>query len=117
MRPKRLALGAAIGTPAVAISALATGCDGILTPTSGRAAVTISGMSSAFSSKRVSGPGQNAEMIAVAEDVRVEAPELRTRESISRSETWTIRGSQEGRSFASKIFFTDSLSSALAPRP
>src|SRR5260370_42692384 len=55
---KRLALGAATGTPARLISASAMGCAGTRTPTVHNPAVTISGIEGAFGSTSVSGPGQ-----------------------------------------------------------
>ena len=55
---KRLALGAATGTCAASISASATGCDGMRSPTVGRPAVTRSGTAGCFRNTSVSGPGQ-----------------------------------------------------------
>ena len=56
-RENRLALGAAIGTPAAASSARATGWTGTLTATVSNPAVTSSGTTSDFGSTIVSGPG------------------------------------------------------------
>ena len=55
--PKRLALGAAMGTPAASISASATGWAGMRMPTLSRPAVQASGTMSRLGSSRVSGPG------------------------------------------------------------
>ncbi len=55
---KRLALGAATGTCAASISASATGCEGMRSPTVGRPAVTRSGTAGCLRNTRVSGPGQ-----------------------------------------------------------
>ena len=61
-RPERLALGAAIGSPASASSACATGCAGALSAMVSRPALTRSAMPQAgrFFSTSDSGPGQNA---------------------------------------------------------
>jgi hypothetical protein len=53
-----LALGAAIGRSAAAMSARATSCAGTRTATEGIPAVTMSGIRSAFGRTTVSGPGQ-----------------------------------------------------------
>jgi len=58
-REKRFALGAAIGMPAAASSARATGCAGTLTATVSSPAVTSSGTERDRGSTSVSGPGQN----------------------------------------------------------
>ena len=55
---KRLALGAAMGTPAARISSSARGCAGMRRPTVGRPAVTMSGISGCLGTTSVSGPGQ-----------------------------------------------------------
>jgi hypothetical protein len=58
-REKRLALGAAIGIPAVSINARATRCDGTRNATLGSPAVTRSGTSGFFCNTSVNGPAQN----------------------------------------------------------
>ncbi len=55
---KRLALGAAMGTPAARINSSARGCAGMRSPTVGNPAVTISGMDGCLGTTRVNGPGQ-----------------------------------------------------------
>ena len=59
-RLKRLALGAAIGTPAAAIKAWATGWLGTRTPTVSNPAETLGGILGWRLRIRVSGPGQSA---------------------------------------------------------
>ncbi len=56
---KRLALGAAMGTPASSNNASAQGFAGTRRPTVGSPAVTMSGIMLCFGSTSVSGPGQN----------------------------------------------------------
>ncbi len=56
--PKRLALGAAMGTPASRIKARASGCAGMRIPTVARPAVTMSGTCGRLGSTSVRGPGQ-----------------------------------------------------------
>jgi len=56
---KRFALGATTGTCAASISARATGFAGMLTPTVGNPAVTMSGTADILGTTSVSGPGQN----------------------------------------------------------
>ena len=65
-REKRLALGAATGTPAVSISARATRCAGTRTATLGRPAVTMSGTAGFFGRISVRGPAQQASASARA---------------------------------------------------
>src|SRR5260370_22754512 len=63
---KRLALGAAMGTPASARSAKATAFAGTRRPTEGRPAVTTSGMHGRLGRTNVKGPGQNSRASFVA---------------------------------------------------
>ncbi len=112
-RPKELALGAAIGMPAAAISARATGCDGTRTPTSGRPAVTTSGTSGPRGSSSVSGPGQNASISARAWSLISATSRPSGRPWL----TCTITGSHAGRCFAAKMRSTAFSSKALAPSP
>jgi hypothetical protein len=55
---KRLALGAAMGTPAARINSSASGCAGTRRPTVGNPAVTMSGTSARLGTIKVNGPGQ-----------------------------------------------------------
>jgi hypothetical protein len=111
--PKGLALGAATGTPAVAMSARAMACPGTRTPTVGRPAVTRSGSSGRFGSTRVRGPGQKRPARTAKRGSSVTATRAAWRVSV----TWTMRGSKEGRSLTSKIRATAATSRAFAPRP
>ena len=61
-----LADGAAIGTPHARMNCLATGCDGILTPTVLSPALTRSGTASLLGKMTVIGPGMNASAISLA---------------------------------------------------
>ena len=61
-----LALGAAIGTPAFAISFRAIGSAGQRTATLGKPAVTISGTCACFGNTTESGPGQNRSIRSLA---------------------------------------------------
>ena len=58
--PAGVALGAAMGTPAAAISLRATGCSGSRTATVSSPALTLAGTRSERGKIIVSGPGQNA---------------------------------------------------------
>ena len=60
IRPKRFALGAAIGRPSSLQTARKTGCALWRTATVGSPLVTKSGTSACFGKINVSGPGQNA---------------------------------------------------------
>src|SRR5205807_1688864 len=104
----RLALGAAIGTPAVRINPSAIGCAGILMATVGPPAVTISGTFSFFHRTNVSGPGQKmtASLSALCghDDVKDFAAAMLS--------TCTISGLLEGLPLALKMPSTASLSNA-----
>ena len=64
--PDELAEGAATGRPHARSSAAATGCEGILTATVERPAVTSSGMSGYLLNNIVKGPGQKASIRGIA---------------------------------------------------
>src|ERR1022692_4400883 len=110
---KRFALGAATGTCAASISAKATGCAGIRTPTVGNPAVTMSGTSVVLGTTRVSGPGQNRSAKMRAASGHDEASWA----IISRLLTCTMIGLVPGRPLTSKILATALASSAFAPTP
>ena len=111
--PKRLALGAAIGTPAASIKASATGCAGMRMPTFSRPAVHASGMMSRLGSSSVSGPG----MKHAASFCAASGHALTRVLAISIEQACTMIGSQAGRCLASKMRSTASRSRALAPSP
>ena len=113
MCPNIFALGAATGTPARRITANATACAGILTPTSARPAVTASGTALVRLSSSVSGPGQNASISRRA----ASGTSSTSPSSIFRLEICTIIGSHAGLCLASKIRFNAAPSSAFAPSP
>ena len=113
-RPERLALGAAMGRRAASISARAAGCTGKRTATVSSPAVTAMGTASDFGKISVMGPGHQASISARA------AGDGSTAISGASWSIWlmcTINGLSPGRPFASKMRFTASASSALAPRP
>src|ERR1019366_5141974 len=109
----RFALGAATGTCAASISAKATGCAGIRTPTVGNPAVTMSGTADNLGTTSVNGPGQNrsARMRAVS------GHDEATRSIISRLLTCTMIGLVPGRPLTSNTRATATASSAFAPKP
>mmetsp|Transcript_28355 Transcript_28355/g.90347 ORF Transcript_28355/g.90347 Transcript_28355/m.90347 type:complete len:308 (+) Transcript_28355:141-1064(+) len=114
--PKRLALGAATGRPAAAMSRRASGWAGTRTPTKPVPAVTLDGMQGAALAIRVRGPGQKAP--ASASNTSRSSPWMSTSSRARAvSSTCTIRGSVSGRPLASKMDNTAASSSALAPRP
>ena len=110
--PNVFALGAAKGTPVSRSNSSATGCDGIRTPTSGRPAVTASGMFAFRGSSSVSGPGQKASASA-----RTRLLTSAMVSTCAASARCTISGSHAGRCLAAKMRATASSSSAFAPRP
>ncbi len=89
------------------------GCAGMRTPTSGRPAVTMSGMPGARGTRSVRGPGQKRSMSVRA--AREPGPPVSS--SMAGESMWQMRGSQWGRCLAMKTFSTAAGSSALAPRP
>ena len=109
----RLALGAAMGTPAARSRANATGWAGIRTATASSPAVATSGTCAALGSTRVSGPGQKAaaRRSAAGGQCRVSARAAAT------SGTWAMTGFHAGRPLAVYTATTASGSSALAPKP
>ena len=113
VRVNRLALGAAIGTPAARISAWATGWLGTRTATVGRPAVATSGTTGRFGRTSVSGPGQNRSARARA----IGGTSATTVARSSSEARWTISGSSRARRLAAKIERTAASSRALAPRP
>src|SRR5579872_3117451 len=106
-------LGEAMGTPAAAIRARATGCDGIRMPTVAKPAVTSSGICGIFRSTRVSGPGQYLRASSSARGGHSVTSAL----AISIEETWTINGLVKGRPFIWKMRCTAPVSRAFAPKP
>ena len=109
----RLALGAATGLPARAISNLATFVSGTRTPTVSRPAVTTSGIRADRGRTRVKGPGQHA-----SARIRASSGQFATHErAMSGPSAWTIKGFTSGRPLASKIRATAAGSVASAPRP
>ena len=117
MRPKRLALGAAMPRPPraanAASSACATGCDGTRRPTLSWPPVTASSTCAARGTISVSGPGQNASASA-------RAPAGTERAQCPRSATLpmcTITGWSAGRPLAAKIARTAAALPASAPSP
>ena len=113
-RPERLALGAAMGTPAVSISALATGCEGMRTATVASPAVTRDGTFSLLGKISVRGPGQKASIKARA--CGPGSPAM-SGASPSGLQMCTISGLSPGRPLAANIFSTAAASSAFAPSP
>jgi hypothetical protein len=119
IRPNRFALGAASGTPAAAIRARATGCEGARRAIVARPLVARSGTIGVFGRTRVSGPGQNASTSARRRS-RAHAPNAERSTSPVASiapPMWTMSGSNEGRSFAAKIDARACASRALPARP
>ena len=112
-RVNRLALGAAMGTPAARISASASGCEGMRRPTVGSPAVAISGTAPDFGTTSVSGPGQCRRASAPAASGHSRASER----AMPIESTCTIIGLVAGRPLAAKILATAPASSALAPSP
>jgi hypothetical protein len=112
--PKRFALGAATGTPALRINSSATGCAGIRTPTSGRPAVTTSGHRSRprQQQRQRSRPKASISRRAAAGTSRLPA-----RPASPGLATCTITGSHAGLCLAAKIRPTAAASSAFAPNP
>ena len=110
---KGLALGAASGTPAAAISRRATGCDGTRTPTVSSPPVTTSGTSRRLGKTIVSGPGQNrsASRSASGDSARATAV------ARSADSTCTISGLKAGRPLTANTRSTAAASRALAPSP
>ena len=114
--PKVLALGAAMGSAAARRRACAALCEGMRTPTSGRPAVTASGMLALRGKSKVNGPGQKALARASIRGWRVCGILVMVGRS-SAETRWTIRGSQEGRCLAENILAMASSERAFAPRP
>ncbi len=110
---KRLALGAAMGQPLASISASASGCAGIRSPTEGSPAVTMPGIEEHFGTTMVKGPGQKRSASRPAGSGQTAARER----AISTDATCTITGLVGGRPFASKMRRTACSSSAFAPSP
>ena len=76
----------------------------------------MSGTMARRGSTSVSGPGQNR-AISASTSARLSSGIAVIRSSQSRLGRWTMSGSKNGRSFASKIFSTASSRSASAARP
>ena len=111
--PERLALGAAIGTPAASIISAASRRDGHLTATVSSPPVVTSGTPEFLRSTKVIGPGQSLLIRDFCSSVTPEATPL----SISMFATWTIIGLSLGLPFASYICFVAVASRAFAPSP
>ena len=112
-RPDKLALGAAMGTPAARIRARAVLWSGMRTATVGSPAATWSGTRLLRLKIRVRGPGQKASINSRASSgTRVH----RSFTSLFLA-TWRIRGLSEGRPLARKMPSTAAGSRPLAPRP
>ena len=116
MRPKRLALGAAIGRPSSLLIARNTGWALCRTATVGRPLVTRSGMSGCFGRISVSGPGQNAAVSWFTVSA-MSAGTMATFFRSPRDAMWTMSGSNDGRSLAAKTLATAAGFSASAARP
>ncbi|MNJ42298.1 hypothetical protein D3C77_372620 [compost metagenome] len=113
-RPDRLALGAATGHPAAAMSRSATSWAGIRTATVDRPAVTRGETAPGTAgSTSVSGPGQKASMSARA----VSFTSVTRPSNCFMSAICTISGLSEGRPLAAKIASTAGVLRASAPRP
>ena len=115
-RPKRFALGAAIGVPAARMRARAVSCRGRRTPTVSSPARTSPGTSARAAATIVSAPGQKASARSVMRGSE-RACAVKSWERSARSAMCTMSGSKVGRPFASKIRATAGASKAFAPRP
>ena len=95
-RPEMLADGAAMGTPAAAIKALATSCSGILTPTVAKPPVILSGTMALRGRIKVMGPGQKAAIsFSAFSGIRAAIWSI-----MERLATWRISGLSDGRPLA-----------------
>eukprot|EP00962_Isochrysis_galbana_P052692 scaffold24174_cov127-Isochrysis_galbana.AAC.6 len=115
--PKRLALGAATGIPAAAMSCRARAWEGHRTPTAPVPAESRVGKSAAMGATIVSGPGQKS---AASARKRSSASGDGIASSGSASTavaTWTMSGSVLGRPFTSKMRPSAVAFRASAPRP